>query len=85
METPEINENCSYVQNDSHRCEIKLEEFQFDILCCYEVIKESLPGGGGGGVGVESGEIGLRSTQDFLKLSFHMFPNNGISKVVKNI
>ena len=46
MATPEINENCHYVQNDPHRCKIKLEKFHFDILCCYGVIKESLPGEG---------------------------------------
>ena len=26
MATPEINENCHYVQNDPHRCKIKLEK-----------------------------------------------------------
>ena len=45
MATPEINENCHYMQNDPHRCYIKLEKSHFDILCSYEVIKESLPGG----------------------------------------
>ena len=49
MATPEINENCHYVQNDLHRRKIKLEKFHFDILCCYGVIKESLRGRGGGG------------------------------------
>ena len=53
MATPEINENCHYVQNDSHRCKIKLEKFHFDILCCFGVIKESLAGGGG----VESPQV----------------------------
>ena len=43
--SPETNENCHYVQNDPHRCKIKLEKFHFDILCCHGVIKESLPGG----------------------------------------
>ena len=47
MVTPEINENCHCVQNDPHRCKIKLEKFHFDTLCCFGVIKESLPGGGG--------------------------------------
>ena len=46
MATPEINENCHYVQNDAHKCRIKLGKFHFDILCCFGVIKESLPGGG---------------------------------------
>ena len=59
MATPEINENCHYVQNDSNRCKIKLEKFHFDVLFCFGVIKESLPGG------TESappppGEIGLK-------------------------
>ena len=45
MATPENNENCHHVQNDPHRCKIKLEKFHFDILLCYKVIKESLTGG----------------------------------------
>ena len=45
MATHEINENCHHVQNDPHKCKIKLEKFHFAILCCYEVIKESLPEG----------------------------------------
>ena len=53
MATPEIYENCYYVQNDPHRCEIKLEKFHFDILCYFGVIKESLLGG------AAPGEIGL--------------------------
>ena len=54
MASPEINENCHYVQNDPHKCRIKLGEFHFDILCCFGVIKESLLGGG-----IPPGEIGL--------------------------
>ena len=46
MATPKINENCYYVQNDSHRCKIKLDKFRFDILYRFGVIKESLPGDG---------------------------------------
>ena len=46
MATPEINENCRYVQNDPHKFRIKLGKFHYDILCCFGVIKESLPGGG---------------------------------------
>ena len=42
--TSKISENCHYVQNDPHRGKIKLEKFHFDILCCFVVIKESLPG-----------------------------------------
>ena len=45
MATPKINENCHYVQNDPHKGKIKLEKFDFDILCRFEDIKESLPGG----------------------------------------
>ena len=56
MATPKINENCHYVQNDPHKCKIKLEKFHFDILCRFGVIKESLPGGGTR----PPGEIGLR-------------------------
>ena len=61
MARPEINENCHYVENDSHWCKIKPETFHFDILCFYGVIKESFPD-----IGAESGpppppnEIGLR-------------------------
>ena len=44
MATPKINENCHYVQNDSHKCKIKLKKFHFDILSRFGVIKESLPG-----------------------------------------
>ena len=56
MATPEINENCHYVQNDPHKCRIKAEKFHFDILCCFGVIKESFPGGRN-----PPGEIGLKS------------------------
>ena len=56
MATLKINDNCRYVQNDSHKCKIKLEKFHFDLLCRFEVIKESLPGGGIR----PPGEIGLR-------------------------
>ena len=43
MATPKINENCHYVQNDSHKCKIKLEKFHFDIFCRFGVIKEIHP------------------------------------------
>ena len=59
MATPEINENCHYVQKDPHKCRIKLGKFHFDILCCFGVIKESLPGGGR----IPPGEIGLIDVQ----------------------
>ena len=47
MATPETNEKCYYMQQDPHKCKIKLEKFHFDILCRFGVIKESLLGGGG--------------------------------------
>ena len=62
MATPEINKNCHYVQNDPYRCKIKLKKFHFDILCCYGVIKVSLPGGQNL---PPPGEIGLRIIQIF--------------------
>ena len=46
MATPKINENCHHVQNDPHKCKIKLEKFHFDILCRFGVVKKSLPEGG---------------------------------------
>ena len=57
MSTPENNENCQYVQNDLHKCRIKLGKFHFDILCCFGVVKESLPEGGRN---PPPGEIGLK-------------------------
>ena len=62
MVTPKINENCHYVQNDPHRCNIKVEKIHFDILCCYGVIRESLPGGGEDSA-PPLGEIGLNDCQ----------------------
>ena len=40
MATPETNDTCHYVQNDPHRCKIKLKKIHFDILCCHGIIKE---------------------------------------------
>ena len=57
MATPKINDKCRYVQNDSHKCKIKLEKFHFDILCRFGVIKESLPGRA---ESAPPGEIGLK-------------------------
>ena len=59
MAIPKINENCHYVQNDPHKCKMKLEKFHFDILCRFGVIKESLPGGRNPS---PPGEIGLNPT-----------------------
>ena len=44
MATPEVDENCDHVQNDPHKCNIKLEKFRFDILWCYGVIKKRFEG-----------------------------------------
>ena len=41
MATSKINKNCHYVQNDPHKCKIKLEKVHFDIWCRFGVIKES--------------------------------------------
>ena len=55
MVTPKINENCYYVQNDSHRCKIELEKFHFDVLCAVgELFRKVFQGGG-----IPPGEIGL--------------------------
>ena len=62
METPKINENCHYVQNDPHKFKIKLGKFHFDILCRFGVIKESLP------FRPPSGEIGFKAVQTTLDL-----------------
>ena len=40
MATPKTNKNCRYVQNDPHKCKIKLEKFHFDILCRFGVIRK---------------------------------------------
>ena len=61
MATPKINENCHYVQNDPHKCKIKLEKFHFDSFCRFGVIKESLLGGGGAESAPPPGEIGLNT------------------------
>ena len=45
MATPEVNENCHHVQNDSHRCKIKLENFILIPCGVNGVIKEILGGG----------------------------------------
>ena len=61
MATPKINENYYYVENDPHKCKIKLEKFHFDILCRFGVIKESLPGGAKSAP--PPGEIGLKGIE----------------------
>ena len=58
MATPKTNENCHYVKNDSHKPKIKLEKFDFDVLCRFGVSKESLPLGRN--PCSPPGEIGLR-------------------------
>ena len=73
MATPEINENCHYVQNDPHKCRIQLRKFHFDILCCFRVIKGKSPKGGR--IRPSLGEIGL--TDEYaLWLNFRMIDEN---------
>ena len=60
MATPKIDENYRYVENDSHKCKIKLEKFHINILCRFGVIKESLPGGQNPPA-PPTGEIGLKT------------------------
>ena len=67
MATPNINGNSRHVQNDTHKCKIKLEKFHFDILCRFGVIKESLPGGGG--IRPPPGEIGLNDMGIFMTVA----------------
>ena len=69
MATPEINENCHCVQNDPHRCKIKLEKFHFEILCCFGVIRESLPGGANPPLQVR----GLKGGGDRLNFEISLF------------
>ena len=44
MATPEANEECHHMQYHPHRCKVKHKKFHIDILRCYGVINESLPG-----------------------------------------
>ena len=53
MATPKNNVNCCYMQNDPHKCKIKLQKLHFDILYRFRVITESLPGGRGQNVKLE--------------------------------
>ena len=59
MAKPKTNKNCRCVQNNPHKCKIKLETFHFDILCRFGVIKESFPRGGIRPPPPPAGEIGL--------------------------
>ena len=63
MAAPKINENCHYVRNDPRKCKIKPEKFQFDILCRFGVIKESLQSWG---QHPPPGEIGSNEILTFL-------------------
>ena len=71
MATPKINENCHYVQNDPHKCKIKLENFHFDILCPFGGIKK-VSQGESTAPPPSPGEIGLRRllSQRNLNLAF---------------
>ena len=65
MVTPEINENCHYVQNDPHRYKIKLEKFHFDIFCCFGESPR-------GAESAHSGEIGLRNVLSFTHMDLFL-------------
>ena len=56
MVTPEINENCHYVQNDPHRCNIKLKNFILISCAVMELLRKVSQGGGP----PLPGKIGLR-------------------------
>ena len=45
MATPKDNYNCRHVQYSPHRCKIKLEKFDFDILCFLEGVESFPPPG----------------------------------------
>ena len=46
MATPKINENCHYVQNDPHKCKIKLEKFHLISCDILELLRKVSRGGG---------------------------------------
>ena len=82
MATPKINENCHYMQNDSHKCKIKLKKFHFDILCRFGVIKESLPGGWN--PPPPQGEIGLTyRCYDWLLNGVHVYQKKFMTQPVQ--
>ena len=49
MAALEDNKNCYQIGNDSRRCKIELEKFNFKIFWYCGAIKESFHWGGGGG------------------------------------
>ena len=73
QQTPEVNQNCHHVQNDPHRCKIKLEKFHFDILLFYGVIEDTPPPPPPGAIGLNFGillrkiDCKLSKQQAFLK------------------
>ena len=72
--TPEIDENCHYVQYYPQKCKITRGKFHFDILSCYGVIKKIIGGGGGGEISPPSpGEIWLRTTIPFVTAYLEIF------------
>ena len=74
MATPKINENCYYVQNDPHRCKIKLEKFHLVLLGSYYGSFS-----GGRNPPPPPGEIGLRS------LLFVLFGQSQASIILKSV
>ena len=55
MATPEVNENCRYVQNDPHWCKIKLKTFILISCAVLELLRKVSQGG----AFRPPGEIGL--------------------------
>ena len=58
MATPKINVNCHYVQNDPHKCKIKLEKFHLISCAVLELLRKVSQGGRN--PPPPPGEIGLR-------------------------
>ena len=64
MVTPKINENCHYVQNDPHRCNIKLKKFILISYAVMELLGKVFQGGGfRPPPPLPQGEIGLNDCQ----------------------
>ena len=79
MATPKTNENCHYLQNDSHKHKIKLEKFHFDVFCRFGVSKESLPGRQN--PSPPPGEIGSRLGEQWSSQSTLLMVHDNLSYV----